>query len=141
MNALKSCWCFTLFAALLLVVGCGKSCDVKLAGVHGKVTLNGEPVKGLRIMFQPASGRPSIGITDSNGEYDAHYNRTQDGVVVGEVTIFFEGFDDKVEEVHDDGTITLPVESSQYDIPEKYFETFRTESISSGTNTIDIEIQ
>jgi hypothetical protein len=59
---------------LLLVLsgptGCGGS-GVKLAGVSGVVTLDGRPVPGATIVFQPHTGKQSGGGPESSGRCDS----------------------------------------------------------------------
>lgn len=63
------------FLMLILFVGCGSD-GYELAPVSGRVLVDGEPVKGLRIAFEPigGSGRPApgpeaIAITDDDGNF------------------------------------------------------------------------
>ncbi len=85
-------------AALSLpLIGCGPSYQV--VPVAGKVTLDGQPVANVRVVFQPFSsktgteaGPGSAGITDEQG----HYTLTtisvkpQPGAVVGSHTVQFD---------------------------------------------------
>ncbi len=64
-----------LALSLLMVAGCGGSA-YPLAAVSGVVTLDGEPVAGARVAFQPRregegldSGPGSYGTTDAQGRY------------------------------------------------------------------------
>ena len=54
----------------LLLAGCGS--EDELATVKGKVTLNGEPLEGATVQFQPTAegGAPSSGQTDGKGRYE-----------------------------------------------------------------------
>lgn len=75
----------TAFYILLLIssVGCNGS-GPALAPVHGRVTLDGEPVGSATVMFQPeASGSPSYGSTDQDGRYVLGYKRRQQGAAIG----------------------------------------------------------
>ena len=82
----------------LLAVGCGKQLD--LAPVSGTVTLDGEPVDGIRVTFEPVIGEvdgvtmdeyyTSFGITDENGHYEMKtefQNELQPGALVGNHTV------------------------------------------------------
>jgi len=58
------------------VAGCGSNDGFKLARVSGVVKVDGKPLKGLRVSFEPIGGaeRPypgpeSIGITDDEGHF------------------------------------------------------------------------
>ncbi len=61
----------TLLSLILLVflTGCGKSGPV-LVPVEGKVTLDGEPIVGASVLFQPPDGgRPAVATTDGQGQF------------------------------------------------------------------------
>jgi len=75
----------------LLAAGCGKKTSYKLAPVSGVVTLDGKPVPGLCVSFQPVAGKAgpdvgpsSIGFTGPDGRYTLQAIQTrQPGAVVG----------------------------------------------------------
>jgi hypothetical protein len=69
----------------LSLIGCSGD-RPETAQASGKVTLQGAPVIGASVMFQPvAGGRPGTGITDDNGVYQiSSYGEPNDGVAVGE---------------------------------------------------------
>ncbi len=68
----------------LLLVGCAKS-GSELALVSGRVTLDGQPIVGARLRFQPEAngGSPSYGSTDRDGRYELGYKRGQKGALIG----------------------------------------------------------
>lgn len=68
----------TLFAT----AGCGDG--LKLVHVSGTVTLDGSPLQGARVEFQPQGSRPSWGVTDSQGHYSLRYTPEKLGAVPGE---------------------------------------------------------
>jgi hypothetical protein len=77
-------YCRALFVSLLVIAGCGKT-GPQVAPVHGRVTLDGKPLAGADIMFQPVgSERPSTGRTDADGQYQLMYKRGQPGGMVGQ---------------------------------------------------------
>jgi len=85
-----------VFFTCVLLLGCGSSEGYKLASVSGKVQVDGKPVEGLRISFEPIGGsdRPypgpdSIGITDKDGRFTlATFNESQKkGAVVGKARV------------------------------------------------------
>jgi hypothetical protein len=84
-----------LLAALLS--GCGGS-KAEVAPVSGRVTLDGAPLAGARIRFQPeaSGGSPSYGAADSDGQYVLGYKRGQPGALIGWHTVSIErgGHDD-----------------------------------------------
>ena len=72
-----------MFVPCLFVAGCGSD-GFSLAPVSGRVTVDGEPILGLRISFEPIGGpgRPapgpdSIAITDADGKYTLYTVRRQ----------------------------------------------------------------
>ena len=68
----------------LLLAGCGSGDG--LARVKGKVTLNGEPLEGAIVQFQPTAegGTPSAGKTDAQGRYELMHTFDQPGAMPGE---------------------------------------------------------
>ncbi|MEX0702394.1 MAG: hypothetical protein WD069_09900 [Planctomycetales bacterium] len=97
---------FLRVAILLLVsatlVGCGPK-GAELGTVNGKVTLDGQPVSGLKLEFMPVkdqqniTGEPaktaepdlsrpnSVGTTNDNGEFELSYSKgdNRKGAVLG----------------------------------------------------------
>jgi hypothetical protein len=79
--------CTTGVALFILIAGCGKS-GPQIAPVHGRITLDGQPLVGADVRFQPdGSERPSVGRTDSEGRYELMFKRGQPGAVVGQHTV------------------------------------------------------
>jgi hypothetical protein len=74
-------------ASFLLLSGCDFG-GGRLVSVRGKVTRAGKPVENLVVNFMPDNGRPSWGLTDENGEYEAHYDKDRNGVKPGAHTVF-----------------------------------------------------
>ncbi len=76
-----------LLLLLIAVAGCGKS-GPEIAPVHGRVTLDGQPLAKADVQFQPDdSRRPSVGSTDADGRYSLMYKRGQPGAIVGQHTV------------------------------------------------------
>ncbi len=72
-----------LSLALVLGTGCGKS-GPQMAPVEGVVTLDGEPIEGATVLFQPeAGGKPATGVTDPSGKFALKTFKTGDGAQVG----------------------------------------------------------
>jgi hypothetical protein len=70
-------------ALLAGLAGCGRS-DAELAAVAGRVTFDGQPLAGARVMFQPeTTGSPSYGATDGEGRYELGYKRGVTGAMIG----------------------------------------------------------
>ena len=79
--------------AILSFAGCG---DSSIAPVSGKVTVAGQPVEGIRLVFSPIqpdgeidAGPWSSGLTNSAGEYKLETRYKDDGAVVGKHTVSF----------------------------------------------------
>ena len=73
---------------LLAFAGCGGSGRPDLGRVHGRVTMDGNPLVHAGIAFQPLSkGRESFGCTDANGDYELKYKPDVYGVGVGENSV------------------------------------------------------
>jgi hypothetical protein len=81
---------FAFLAALaLFAAGCGTA--EKLAPVSGKVTLDGKPLAGAHVAFQPLAtkgndspGGGSFGVTDTSGSFTlVTFEGDQPGAVVG----------------------------------------------------------
>ena len=75
------------FAGLLCLVplvGCAKSDRPPLGGVHGTVTLDGQPLAGAIVTFEPVEpGRGSMAMTDAQGKYELIYIRDDKGAKPG----------------------------------------------------------
>lgn len=73
-----------LVLCCLAIPGCGSG--GKLATVRGKVTLNGQPLQGALVEFQPTDpeGSPSSGLTDAEGRYELMYTFDKPGAAPGE---------------------------------------------------------
>ncbi|QDT63870.1 transthyretin-like family protein [Calycomorphotria hydatis] len=128
--------------ALAVLAGCGKSDGIELATVRGKVTLSGEPVAGLNVIFQPEQGRPSYGRTSETGEFYMRYARGRDGVLVGESRIYFDPFSLEGEPKTPMNPNPPKIDATMIGkIPQEYFKVFRTETVKSGDNVFEIAIQ
>lgn len=86
-------------ATSLSVIGCGgqRGPDysvLKLAQVEGKVTLDGEPLPGVRVEFVEANNQPPrlcFGETDSAGNYQIYRDRNVPGCLPGEMIVRISG--------------------------------------------------
>lgn len=122
MNWLKSLSC----VLLVVIVGCTPSDQPPLGRVYGKVTLDGEPLAGVIVNFQPESGRVSTAETDAQGKYDLIYIYGTNGAKVGKNTVSFR-WPDGVE--------------GKKPLPKKYTgATKEVVEVKSGRNTLDWEL-
>lgn len=79
--------CFAGVVLVGLLAGCGGGDRPDLAPVSGKVTLDGKPLDGARVIFEPEEGRPSYGMTNESGEFTIEYATDVPGAVVGSHTV------------------------------------------------------
>ncbi len=56
------------------------------------MTLDGRPLYGARLMFQPeaSGGSPSYGATDQDGRYELVFKRGQNGAMIGWHRVYIE---------------------------------------------------
>lgn len=67
----------------VLSIGCGKS-GPQLTPVEGVVTLDGTPLEGATVLFQPdAGGKPAVGLSDAAGKFVLKTLEEGDGAQVG----------------------------------------------------------
>jgi hypothetical protein len=132
-----------LGAALCLVVaGCGAS-DYPLAPVAGSVTLDGEPLSGAVVNFQPIAagdaplGPGSVGRTDAAGSYRLATVAGEPGAWVGSHKVRIYSFSPESPAEADSDR-----EPSQERVPERY--NYRTglvfEVPASGTDKADFQL-
>jgi hypothetical protein len=78
-------------AALLVAVGCGGGPD-KPVKVEGVVTLDGQPVDGATVMFNPlaSNGRQATGVTGEDGKFRLTTYSTGDGALPGDYKVTIE---------------------------------------------------
>lgn len=119
-------------AALVAMVVVGVSCSERasdmpeLGQVHGTVTLDGKPIPGVNLYFEPEKGRSSMAQVNTDGVYEALYMIDEKGVKIGPCIVRVEiGFN----------------ESGQA-IPAKYGSKSELKlDVKPGDNTFDIEMK
>jgi hypothetical protein len=74
---------FRWVTPLLLVALAGCGGGPSLVEVAGTLTHKGKPVPNTQITFMPEKGRPSLGLTDEEGNFTLGYAPGKDGVVLG----------------------------------------------------------
>jgi hypothetical protein len=84
-----------LLAVSLILTGCGDTGGL-IAPVSGKVTLDGVPMPGVEVVFSPKakpgnsnSGPYSIGMTDTEGNYELKTRYGDSGAIIGVHTVVF----------------------------------------------------
>lgn len=73
---------FIVLLSALLLNGCGSG-GLELGSVSGTVTLDDRPLPEAIVEFQPPSGSPSEGVTDSAGNYHLRYTAKKKGALLG----------------------------------------------------------
>jgi hypothetical protein len=80
-----------IIAILCVAVGCGSS-PYDLAEVRGKVTIDGRPLTGAKVMFAPVgsggpqgmdTGKPAFGVLQADGSFVLGTYGEADGAIVG----------------------------------------------------------
>jgi hypothetical protein len=99
----------------LLMAGCGSGSG--LAPVKGKVTLDGQPLEGAVVHFQPTApgGSPSSGVTDADGRYELMYTFNTPGAMPGEHVV--------------------SISTARPDVDEQGYEIERPERVPANYNT------
>jgi hypothetical protein len=124
--------------AVFSLAGCnGGKPDVPFGTVHGRVTLDGQPLSNAAVMFEPENGRPSYGVTSDTGEYSLVYRGKPWGAIAGrhKVRITTEAL---ISDSPDAAAATIRKEI----LPSKYHtQTTLTAEVAKGDNSIDFALQ
>lgn len=113
------------------LAGCG---DDNFGRVTGVVTLDGEPLEGATVEFQPEEGSPSYGETDEEGRYELMFSPDKEGAVVGKHVVRISTY--KIV-MKDDEKIELPEK-----IPAKYnSESTETREVQPGSQEINFDFE
>lgn len=129
-----------LSLSLLFLSACGGGSDTPPLGtVSGVVTLDDKPLADAEVTFQPEKGRPSLGKTDSQGNYTLAYTVNENGALIGPhkvlITTAVEAFSDETGEGQDR-------EARPEILPPKYnAQTTLTAEVKPGANTIDFPLK
>ena len=119
---------FTVMLALV-PAGCGGNAGRPALGrVHGRVTLDGQPLAHTVVIFQPeAGGRGSSGVTNDNGEYVLTYIRNDLGATVGKNSVQITN-----QRTHDPKSETVPAKYNR--------NTTLFQEVKSGNNEINFDL-
>lgn len=125
---------FTL--ALATVIGCGGGGGASdLGQVTGTITMDGKPLENAEVVFAPPTGRPSMGLTDSNGKYELNYIRDIKGAVPATHKVRITTRPEEVADNYSGPAFKEP-------IPAKYnADTTLTADVKLGENTFDFELK
>lgn len=124
---------FLLVLSFLVgLAGCSKPDHPQVGRVSGVVTLDGKPLAGATVMFQPLEGRASIGTTDDAGRYSLTYLDGVPGAKVGPHKVII-----RTEVPGEDGQPPIVKEK----LPKRYHDqTELTAEVKPGTNTFDFPL-
>jgi hypothetical protein len=68
---------------VLAFLGCGSDDTPPLGEVTGKITLDGQPLEGVIVLFKPEVGRVATGTTNADGEYELEFAYEVSGCKAG----------------------------------------------------------
>ena len=140
---LVPCCAVMLCVAILGLAGCGGSDGFQLAPVSGTITLDGQPLAGATVSFQPAGGGATVGpgsgaVTDASGKYELKTAeaKPRSGAAVGAHVVRITG----VQEQRDAGDDTQrPMAKDP--VPPKYRDPGLTFEVpSGGTDKADFQL-
>lgn len=114
-----------LILAAFTAAGCGSSDMPELGDVYGQVTLDGNPVSKLNILFSPEKGRAAGGVTDEEGRYELKYLEGYSGSKVGPAKVTFEW---------------EPGVEPTANIPAKYMQEGFNVEVKSGSNELNFPL-
>lgn len=142
---------FLLILPFVILPGCGSSARIseKLVEASGSVLLDGKPVEGIRLSFQPLSGTKAVGgcwaVTDEDGSFKVTHFSNKSGLPPGKYQVLFS------RRVKKDGSVMGPDESptmvqSQESISKMYNDPARAgkhnqvEVFEDGTSDLNFKI-
>ncbi|PQO45815.1 hypothetical protein [Blastopirellula marina] len=140
----------TLSAIFLGLAGCsGPSDQPDLGEVHGTITLDGQPLSGVAVVFQPEIGRPAHGRTDAQGSYELTYIRDTRGTKIGRNRVEIapseeaedEDYSAEAEANADTAQNQRPIKAGKARIPARYNINSELEAdVKPGDNTFDFDL-
>lgn len=136
---------------MLFQPGCGGPSDQpELGQVTGTVTLNGKPLSGIAVVFQPDSGRPARGTTNAEGKYELSYIRETKGTKIGPNRVEIapsedgEAEDEQQSDNPDEESESAPkrANSKKPKIPPRYnVKSELKADVKAGANTFDFKLE
>lgn len=137
-----------VLSSLVFLSGCG---GVKLADASGRLTMDGKPLDGMKVIFVPdaefgGKGRISSGVTDSDGRFVLNYEHAGDtppakGVAVGKVRVYL--MDNKADESGRGGEDEASGAKIDVRVPFAYLNLQSSPirfEVTKGSNEFDIEL-
>jgi len=132
----------------MLQLGCGRNDQPELGEVTGTIRLDGKPLVGIAVVYQPESGRPARGTTDADGRYELIYIRNTKGTKVGPNRVEIAPSEDgETEEPLEDQDADIETESKpskpgKPKIPARYnSQSELNVDVKPGTNTFDFDLK
>ncbi len=146
-----ACLAVALSALFLSLPGCfGTSDQPDLGQVKGTITLDGQPLKGIEVVFYPDGGRPARSRTNAEGKYELKYIRDTLGTKVGhnrvEIAPNEEGEESYEEEIEVEDVDAAPakplLKAKKPVIPARYNTKSELEAdVKPGENTFDFDLK
>ncbi|MBA4031887.1 MAG: hypothetical protein C0478_13495 [Planctomyces sp.] len=128
----------------LCLVGCSGVSDAPDLGlVTGTVTMEGEPLSGVQVTFQPVQGRPAFGVTNASGKYELTYIRDTRGCKIGPCKVIIGSGEERLDNTSEegDGAAAMQSSSEESQIPARYGpESELTAEVHPGENVIDFRL-
>ncbi len=135
--------CGAAVCVTLGLSGCGSSDGYSLVPVSGTITLDGQPLAGASISFQPAGGGsigPSSGaVTDASGKYELKTSEADSraGAVVGSHQVRITGITDTRDP--SDDTVKPAAKDP---VPQRYRDPGLTFEVpAGGSDSANFELQ
>jgi hypothetical protein len=126
-------WLALVAIVCFFLAGCSGG-GPPLGKVSGTVTLDGQPLEGAAVQFDPGNVRPASGTTDSQGRYELVFTSESKGAVLGTNTVRI------YPKTSDEAGDNLPA-SEIVEIPAKYnTESTLTAEVKEGDNTFDFAL-
>ncbi|MDX1947430.1 MAG: carboxypeptidase-like regulatory domain-containing protein [Pirellulaceae bacterium] len=127
---------FVAALASISLLGCGGGGPDNLAGVKGRVTLDGQPLPNAVVIYTALTGGSSAADqTDENGNYELSFVRGIKGAQVGEYAVSISSFS------HGDPDAIPPVPATPELVPERYnVQTELRQKVEPGTNTCNFDL-
>lgn len=124
-----------MFSMLALCTASGCKDEPALAQVEGRVLLDGKPLDGAQVEFQPERGSPSYGETDAEGRYRLRFTRQREGVLPGKHVVRV-----RTAKYAPDGSGGERFEPER--LPPRYHDASElVRSVELGDSQIDLELQ
>jgi len=128
------------------LTGCGGVSDrPELGQVTGTITLDGQPLGGIAVVFFPSGGRPAKATTKADGKYDLIYIREERGTKLGVNRVEIapsEEDEDETESNPDDAAPQKAKKSNKPRIPSRYnIKSELQADVKAGENVFDFKLE